>query len=519
MSNKFITQYVADGVTKSFLFNFNIVQGRSVNVYKTLSGNSANEDDDIIATNTFIVTLTDPSASLSKGNVIFNTAPVLDSVITITPDGKTNVTVNFSNTTPLNQDNLNKSYNQQSSTIEQDNENFKTSSLRYNINENKSDIDYSNILSPLKDKSFWRRSGSEIVAQDYDLFVNEVEQDISSTVVAQVNASAVNTNITAELAGNAIHTPVNGDILKIDVNGNVVVDKTLTNVVSGLASAHWSKEWAVSPLEITDDFGNIGFSAKHYSALSGIAATSTSGLIDELFVFDAEGPTTRIDLIEYQSNPNKPWIDVLDNSFTLYIDGRLILSPSAYTGGGGETTGSTYSYIVTIVDNPTLAVPSYLTISPEVPPNTQITVSRGVAQGDSSTMFATGSNYKKESVDSKIANRDLSNVAIANYPIADFKILPLNYLMKTSAYTAVSGDFIMCDTLAIGSFPVTFPVGQNGDIISVTDIKDNWIVANLTLVPSTGESIMGLAINETLVLDRKSITVTFRFLNNNWRII
>jgi hypothetical protein len=77
----------------------------------------------------------------------------------------------------------------------------------------------------------------------------------------------------------------------------------------------------------------------------------------------------------------------------------------------------------------------------------------------------------------------------------------------------------MCDTSAIGSFPVTFPVGQNGDIISVTDIKDNWIVANLTLVPSTGESIMGLAINETLVLDRKSITVTFRFLNNNWRII
>lgn len=518
MSNKFISQYTASGSILSFIFTFEVVQGRSVNVYGTLSGNAADEDVDLLPTNSYTVVFDNPVASISTGRVLFNVAPSANTIITITPDGKTDVTVNFSNTTPLNQDNLNKAYNQQSSTIEQDSENFLSSSLRYNINENEANINYDNKLPPLADKSFWRRDAGNIIAQDYNLFVSEVESDVSNKVSSQVNAGAINTNIAAELAGNATNTPVSGDILKVDASGNVVVDKTLTNVVSGLASAHWSKEWAVSGVQINDEFGNTGFSSKYYSNLSGIAATSTSGLIDELFIYDTVSTTSKIDLIEYQAQPNKPWINVLENSFTLYIDGKLILSPSAYTGGGGAT-GSAYSYTVTIKENPTLADPSYLTISPSVPSSTQITVSRGVAQGNSSTMFATGANYKPTSIDSKIANRDLSNVNITDYPIADFKLLPVNYIMKTSTYTAVSGDFIMCDTLTTGSFNIIMPIGGNGDIISVTDIKGNWLINNLTLEPATGESIMGLPINETLILDRNLITVTLRFLNNNWRII
>ena len=475
MSNKFISQYTADGTITSFIFDFVIVQGRSINAYGTLSGSSANEDIDLLPTNSYIVIVDNPMASSSTGHVLFNIAPLAGTIITITPDSKTDVTVNFSNTTSLNQNNLNKAYNQQSSTIEQDSENFLSSSLRYNINENEANINYDNKLPPLADKSFWRRDGGNIIAQDYDLFVNEVEKDVSDEVSSQVNAGAINTNIAAELAGNAINTPVSGDILKVDANGNVVVDKTITNVVSGLASAHWSKEWAVSDVQINDDFGNTGFSSKYYSNLSDIAATSTSGLIDELFIYDTVNTTSKINLIEYQAQPNKPWIDVLDNSFTLYIDGKLILSPSAYTGGGG-TTGSTYSYTVTIKANPTLADPSYLTISPSVPTSTQITVSRGVAQGDSSTMFATGANYKPSSIDSKIANRDLSNVPVASTTANGVSRVATQSIVNNGTNTE---DIVAPSTLRALLLKIIEPVGQV-NFFYATTVPDNYLVMDNT---------------------------------------
>lgn len=405
--NKFISQYTANGTLKEFAFTFDIVQGRSVNVYITLPGNSANEDNDLLSINSYIVELTNPNAELSKGNVVFNLAPVNGSIITITPDNNTNVTVSFSNTTPLNQDNLNKAYNQQSSTISQDSENFKVSSLRYNINENEANINYNNKLNPLSDKGFWRREGNNIISQNFISFVEEVSEEVAGGVKDQVNASASNTNLTAEISSSPINTPVSGDIFKVDNDGQIIVYKTLSNVVSSLAGAYWAKEWATSELQINDDYGNNGFSSKYYAALANIASTATSGLIDELYVYEPTA-TSKIDLIEYNSNPNEPWIDVLENSFTVYIDGKMIQSPSAYSENGGST-GGTYSYTVDIKQNPTLVSPSSITITPSVPANTQILISRGVAQGDSSTMFATGSNYKTDSLDSKILNRDGSN--------------------------------------------------------------------------------------------------------------
>lgn len=521
MSNKFISQYTASGSILSFIFTFEVVQGRSVNVYSTLSGNNADEDADLLPTNSYTVIFDNPVSPTSTGRVLFNVAPSANTIITIAPDGKTNVTVNFSNTTPLNQDNLNKAYNQQSSTIDQDSENFLSSSLRYNINENEANINYNNKLPPLADKSFWRRGGNNIIAQDYALFVNEVEKDVSNKVSSQVNAGAINTNIAAELAGNAINTPVSGDILKVDASGNVVVDKTITNVVSGLASAHWSKKWAVSDVPINDDFGNTGFSSKYYSGLSGIAATSTSGLIDELFIYDTVSTTSKIDLIEYQAQPttlpNKPWIDVLENSFTLYIDGKLILSPSAYTGGGGAT-GSTYSYTVTIKENPTLADPSYLTISPSVPSSTQITVSRGVAQGDSSTMFATGANYKPTSIDSKILNRDGSNYISGNVNsrIADRDLvnaavsLPFLSLLTTVLFPvgsvlirptspATDGFFGTWVQLATGSTIVTggthLAVTGNTSIIDALTASTAEHVLTIPQMPAHSHDITGTFLN------------------------
>lgn len=419
--NKFISQYTANGTLKEFAFTFDIVQGRSVNVYITLPSNSADEDNDLLSINSYTVELTNPNAELSKGNVVFNVAPANGSIITITPDNNANVTVSFSNTTPLNQDNLNKAYNQQSSTISQDSENFKVSSLRYNINENEANISYNNKLKPLSDKGFWRREGSNIISQNFTSFVEEVSEEVAEGVKEQVNASASNTNLTAEISSSPINTPVSGDILKVDNDGQIIVDKTLSNVVSSLAGAYWAKEWATSELQINDDYGNNGFSSKYYAALANIASTATSGLIDELYVYEPT-PTSKIDLIEYNSNPNEPWVDVSQNSFTVYIDGKMIQSPSAYSENGGST-GGTYSYTVDIKQNPTLVSPSSITITPSVPANTQILISRGVAQGDSTTMFATGSNYKTNSLDSKILNRDGSNLDITS---ATSKVLNRN---------------------------------------------------------------------------------------------
>jgi microcystin-dependent protein len=431
----FITQEIGNGSTKEFSFSFKIPKGGLVNVYKTLAGNEPDETSDLLPTTDYNLVYTDVTTDFTDGKIVFNTAPANGDYITITPLSSGDTDIDFTAQNELSADNLNLALARHTTPINYSFSLYDERSVRYAINVKQDKVNtYNTLLPPLEDLAFWRRSGSKLISQDYSSFVAEVESAVSDSVKSQVNASATNTDISAALAGNAINTPINGSTYKVDDNFNVIVDKTISNEYSALAGATWAKDWATSTTQINDDYGNSGFSSKYYSDLSRLASTSTSGLIDELYVYDTTNTTTKVDLINHTSN--EAWINVLENSFTVYIDGKMVQAPTAYSESGGATGGA-YSYTVTIEDNPTVSNPSYITISPAVPASTQILVSRGEAQGDSTTMFITGSNFKEDAADSKIADRNLKNVQFTN----DSTVAKKDLSNVTLANTYFAGGF------------------------------------------------------------------------------
>lgn len=465
----FIKQEIGDGVTIEFSFSFNIPKGGLVNVYKTLAGNEPDEINDLLPTTDYNLSYTDVNADFTDGFITFNVAPAIGDYITITPLSNGDTNIDFTAQNKLSADNLNLALARHTTPINYSFSLYNDRSVRYAINVKQDQIDtYNTLLPALPDLAFWRRSGDRLISQDYSAFVTEIESAVSDSVKSQVNASAINTNISAELAGNSINTPINGTIYKVDNNFNVVADKTISNEYSALAGAYWAKEWATSSVQINDDYGNNGFSAKYYSDLSSLAATSTSGLIDELYVYDTVNSTTRIDLINYVSN--EPWINVLENSFTVYIDGKMIQSPSAYSESGGAT-GGIYSYTVTIEENPTVVNPSYITISPAVPSNTQILITRGEAQGDSSTMFITGSNFKEDAINTKIADRNLKNIEFTN----DSLVAKKDLSNLTFANTYFSGGFGTDTTAGVLDWnDITNARSGNGETLLLGDAANGF---------------------------------------------
>lgn len=68
------------------------------------------------------------------------------------------------------------------------------------------------------------------------------------------------------------------------------------------------------------------------------------------------------------------------------------------------------------------------------------------------------------------------------------------------ATSAENGNYDMA--LGTGNKFTTLPVGQEGMVISYADLGGNaGVSGNLTITPYSGASIMGLAANETLVID------------------
>ena len=66
--------------------------------------------------------------------------------------------------------------------------------------------------------------------------------------------------------------------------------------------------------------------------------------------------------------------------------------------------------------------------------------------------------------------------------------------------SAANGNYDMA--LGGGNKSTTLPTGQEGMVISFADLGGNaGVSGNLTITPATGASIMGLAANETLVID------------------
>lgn len=429
--NNFKTQSIANGSQTVFPFSFEIPTTRKLDVYRQ-SGTNANEVTDLVSIAEYTIQFTTSTGAPSAGSIIFNVAPPEGNIITITPDAETDISYDFINTTHFNAGDLDNSFSETSSTNNFQISNFLSASIRYNLNENDSLLSYSNLLPILQPKAFWRREGAELISQDYDAFVEEVTEDVTGGIKDQVNASANNTNLTADIANKSFGDDYSGDVDTIDESGNVV-HTAITPGKSAFSGAESARLWAEEVGPFTDAYLNSGISARDWALEAQSASGAAGGIITELYV-ESASPTTQVNLIDYSTNPDTPWIDVLESSFTVYVDGLKLPEPNSYAE---PPTVPDQPYSVTIEPSPTLASPSFVTFNPAIPANTKILIARSEAQGDSSTMFSTGSNAKFPG-SSKVAERHLSNVE----PISEsFKLSQLNLLWPVGAlYSAVAGD-------------------------------------------------------------------------------
>ena len=93
---------------------------------------------------------------------------------------------------------------------------------------------------------------------------------------------------------------------------------------------------------------------------------------------------------------------------------------------------------------------------------------------------------------------------------------------KTANYTAVAGDMLACDTIAVGAFTVTLPATPAaGDLpimifdAGTTDTANGFATNNLT-VARNGSTIHTLA--EDAIISTKGVCVTFEYINGTWRV-
>lgn len=406
--SKMKNQYTADGIATQFEFTFSIPVTRELNVYVQI-GTQADEVADLLPDSNYTISFTSPSAGLSPGNVIFSVPPLVGKIITIRPSNQTGISTLYSNTTEFNREELNTSFSETSATNSNSQSLYLGDALRYNENENDIKLsEYKNTIAPLEDKAFWRREGSKIISQDYPEFIEEITADIKVDIKDQVNASANNTNLSADIANKSFGVEYAGNVDTIDALGNVI-STPITPGQSALSSAKSAELWAVSEVEFTDTYGTVGRSAKHFSEKAETAASSSGGIITELYVKDTS-PVTQVNLIDYSVTPNEPWINTLENSFTIYVNGNKLPEPKSYSDG---SVVPAKPYTVTIIATPTLATPSFITFNPAIPANQEILIARSEAQGNSATMFVDSSNAIFNT-STKLAARDLSNVTLAD---------------------------------------------------------------------------------------------------------
>ena len=93
--------------------------------------------------------------------------------------------------------------------------------------------------------------------------------------------------------------------------------------------------------------------------------------------------------------------------------------------------------------------------------------------------------------------------------------LSLNWLSKTSNYTAVAADRIFANTSG-GSFTVTLPASPStGSFVVISDASD-WFVNNL-IVARNGSTIENIA--ENITLDVKGVSVEFIYSGTTWEVV
>lgn len=454
MSNAFKNQYVADGTQKQFTFSFKIPLTRKLNVYVQQANAQADETKDLVSRSNYVIRFNGDSG-ISDGHITFNSAPENQSIVTIIPDSSTKISYVFSNTQLFNADDLNESFDETSSTNNFQLTNYLNASLRYNLNEQESKLNYANVMPPLPDKSWWRREKDKMIAQNFDNFVKEVITILGVKFNSYVNATENNLALSAQVANKPFGQDYSGNIETVDEKGEIV-STPLPPGKSALSGAQSAKMWAEQKGAFIDAYGNKGYSSRHYSLEAQESATSAGSLIAELYI-KSEKPTKTIKLIDYAITPNEPWLHVAPNSFSVYIDGEKLPDPKTYSDGQTEPPKL---YTVKIVDKPTLANPSTITFAPLIPAGKEIIVAKGVVHGSSASMYSDSRNAIFDE-HSRVASRDLANInfstntEVAGRGLDNIRFSKLTQVADKSLDNVDFGDIILKKMIDI-----LFPIGS-----------------------------------------------------------
>jgi hypothetical protein len=87
--------------------------------------------------------------------------------------------------------------------------------------------------------------------------------------------------------------------------------------------------------------------------------------------------------------------------------------------------------------------------------------------------------------------------------------------LQSSAFTASAGKHYLVDNSA-SAFTGTLPAGSAGTVIRFSDNSRVWASRNFTIAPASGETIDGLAANETLVCDVSGAFVQVMWNGTKW---
>jgi hypothetical protein len=87
--------------------------------------------------------------------------------------------------------------------------------------------------------------------------------------------------------------------------------------------------------------------------------------------------------------------------------------------------------------------------------------------------------------------------------------------LQSSAFTATAGKHYLVDNSA-SAFTGTLPAGSAGTVIRFSDNSRVWASRNFTIAPASGETIDGLAANETLVCDVSGAFVQVMWNGTKW---
>ena len=179
--NEYTQQYkITDSTITRFDFNFNIAQGSNVNVYYWNGdfNTTPNEANDIIAENLYTLFYNSEKDS-TDGYIEINFDIIAGGELTITPALETALDVDFTQTSQLNPENLNKAFAQLADPLNYMFSLYKNLSFRYNANVDIDNISsYNILLPPLEDQSFFLRSGTNITNES----LSDLQKFLASTI-------------------------------------------------------------------------------------------------------------------------------------------------------------------------------------------------------------------------------------------------------------------------------------------------------------------------------------------------